>query len=423
MRAEQFAILLAIEDNLLIPSIAATFYSGMIHDPFDWERSSAVNQSPCPSCGESTSLQDFVTLWDGRDYCVDCVEAESPRLLEQARNDTVLEETFTYSKTKLAFRWALMYGGTTASFVLTIILAGLLSQELTLYEAAKYWAIGFGFTLPLVALFTLASTWGYVLNRFSVSVTAGILTFTKWGKARSVALNQCEWYIGKVSHMTAAQNTIIVSDPALLIVLPQTADDRFAPSVAVGIETKSREIWEAFLTLSGIPQHAMWLKQWQIPTWWKAMALLLAMPVVFFGFMLFGVLVYALLIAFIPDQGLCLIVATVLFMCGGLSTVLYAVILGPWHTSSSRRVPTRRTRKEQREQLCKVFLMFFAISTGVFALPIALANNEFSVLARAAGIALSYAWVVFMTLHFGRYVTRYDWEYPLTYKTPKAKDD
>ena len=124
--------------------------------------------------------------------------------------------------------------------------------------------------------------------------------------------------------------------------------------------------------------------------------------------MLIGGVISKILGGWIADRGLANIVGTLVFTGGFLSTFLYAVIAGPWH--STRPVPTKRSPKEQLKLRVRIFFGFVSAATVFFVLPIGFYMQNLSVLARVVGIGLSYAWAVTMGLDFGARIAKYDRE-------------
>ena len=65
-------------------------------------------------CGKDDPSAEVVRLWDGRDYCRGCVEAECPTLWEFARGRDVLEDAIPHDpKGGLSGsgRWPALFGG------------------------------------------------------------------------------------------------------------------------------------------------------------------------------------------------------------------------------------------------------------------------------------------------------------------------
>jgi hypothetical protein len=328
-------------------------------------------------------------------------------LLELARTGQSLEETFSYPIWKIARLWGLFLFAALGGFILTPFIGAYFAGELTLAEAAKYWAIGMVFLPPFVAVFTAAATAGCALNRPTIRVDAGELTVTQRKETDRVPLSQCEWYVGKVSHNTILEKATIIQAPCVIVVLPPTDEKEPGSKVAVGITEAEREIWDAFLRLTGVPQRTDWGFKSRVPTIFKYLAWFVIIPAGFFGFVLIGAGVAWLLSLFIADRGLCQIVGTLVFVLGLLSAVAYASILGPWH--STRRVPSKRTPEEQRKQMQVMFLKQALVMTVMIVLPIL--TMQHSALAKVVGIALTYAWVAVMSFHYGRLITAFDREF------------
>lgn len=367
----------------------------------------------CSSCGATTCSAGFVRLWDGNTYCVQCIKAASPDLLDHVRNHDVLEETFRYPALKLAGVWALFLAIGWSSIWLIFPLVTILGGKIDLLESIRAWALISGFGLPIILVFSLAHAGGYALHRPTVSVDAGEVTVTQRGKSETVPLSQCEWYLGKISDMDLLQNTVILKKPALIVVLPP-AEGREAREVAVGVNDGTRAIWQAFLTLAKAPQRTAWQHKRRVPAFLKYAALFLAIPVGFVAFLFIGRLVSKALSLVIADQDFCQLMGGLVLIYGCLSSALYGAIAGPWHATQA--VPTKRTVNEQFKLRLVTFIEFIVVNS-VIAVPIVL-DAKRSLASRVVGATLSYVWAASIGYDFGRRLSKYDRE-----ATKPAKSD
>jgi hypothetical protein len=359
----------------------------------------------CPSCGTTTCPDGFLELWDGKQYCVACIRAASPRLLERARSESVLQEPFRYPAWKVGGIWAIAIVVVWSCCMLILPLIALVHDDLELLESIQLWACLSGFALVVSPLIWLLSGVGYTLNRPSVSVEFGEVTVTQRNRSETVALRDCEWYVGKMSHMDMLRDTSVLPWPAVILVLPPD-EKRLARNVAVGITEGTREIWQAFLCLAKTPQRTAWPTQGRVPFPLKFLAWSLAVPVGFVAFLLIGRLVSLLLSLIFADPDLCQEVGMLVFVDGFISAILYAAVGRPWHTS--RLVPTRRSAKQQRTLRLVTMFGFVCVAT-----PFSLASfvEDQSTPARVAGVVLSYAWALLIGYDLGRRAAKYEWAY------------
>ena len=223
-----------------------------------------IPASSCQSCGSTRVASRFIKLWDGKEYCVDCIQRESPALLEHAEAAETLAETISYPVVKLAVIWAFTFTVAWGSLWLIFPLISIIGGKKDFVESLQAWAFITGLGLPVIAVFAIAHACAYVLNRPTVSVAGGELTVRQRGKSETVTLSRCEWYVGRISQMNVLQNTAILRNPAIIIVLPH-ADGKDARNVAVGFTNETRQIWESFLTLSKSPHRANWPVTHRLP--------------------------------------------------------------------------------------------------------------------------------------------------------------
>lgn len=210
--------------------------------------------SHCRYCDRDIEGGGSVRLWDGRDYCEECVENTSPGFAEYARTHPILSES-PHRGTPLRL------------VVLTLLGGGLLSLALGLDGPRAMWplALGMGFGVAFLVAFvswaiTVAIGFGNVEP--TVTVQNGVIVAEHWPyrtpkgprwprSERTYSLADCKYW----SEPTALFFSIDVLRRRrrfwrriIMLKFPRRA-------TYCGRSPETRERLVAFLTLAGIPKR------------------------------------------------------------------------------------------------------------------------------------------------------------------------
>ncbi len=208
----------------------------------------------CPGCGEKLDGRHPVHLWDGRDYCRECVQQASPALLNAAEAFHRPEETLTYSAWKVFHRISLTLAALfNAVFGSIAFFVGW--QRGGVLEGAASLAVCAVFLLAMAWLFAALHAWFFSIERPSVSVGQDTLRVVHGDEGSATyRLSDCEWYIGALRDTDSIRDKAMWPDhlprrPAVILVPPRSETGRRL-CVAVGYTPETLEIWRAFLTLA-----------------------------------------------------------------------------------------------------------------------------------------------------------------------------
>ena len=215
----------------------------------------------CPKCSRAVRNGSEVHLWDGKDYCRECVAMASPNLLALAERFPVLVEGITANPAEAVrdelrgfciagplFTALLVYVGVTNG---QGVVAALFVSALCIVPAA------------------LLKCWGAHRNaaavRGRVEIQNGKLTVWHPTGNLTRALDACRWHVGKpreasyfFCHLQLRRKVVIIGYPLVSIRFLGTHYER----VPCGLTDEMRDVWEAFLTLAGIERTRKW--------WWRS---------------------------------------------------------------------------------------------------------------------------------------------------------
>lgn len=212
------------------------------------------------SCRECVTGDDCLELWDGEVYCRDCIGKQSTRLL-QAAESAQLSEEMPYSIPAVAWRMCLfsmagMLGFATLIAVLVTIAGGG-------REAPGAFAVVLVISCPVIVMFTAAPPIGLQLLRPEM-IAWNRQFIVKLGSQLIIRpLAECKWYKGQMSELNIWGAGFLLRGKALIVEIPNVKAGE-GNRMAVGCTDESREIWESFFELAGIPQKPR--KQ----SWWSS---------------------------------------------------------------------------------------------------------------------------------------------------------
>jgi hypothetical protein len=228
----------------------------------------------CRKCGRSNPPYQTVRLWDGCDYCVDCVDAAHPEMAAIARRHRPLQDTMPWSAREVAAHclWRTVRLGFLCGCVL-VALGWLLSSE----EMRPAGRSAAALTVGILGLFTLVSMlagafyYYFIVGTFdslrlTVSIWDGrlIISNRMYGDGIDVPLSACDWHLGKVreGHLwwmrTGMCRWGYPRAPAIVLTFVSHEYGwlfRSRNSVPVGYCDESRNLWQAFLELADVARR------------------------------------------------------------------------------------------------------------------------------------------------------------------------
>jgi hypothetical protein len=373
----------------------------------------------CASCRRAEG--DILPLWDRQSYCADCLQAATPALLGAARTMSELREELHFPLRRVFWSWFRFLTLASGSVGLIFPLIILLSDPIRFGAGLLAWAGLALLGLPVLVVFAAAATLGARDNRPTVSVVDGAVVLTRGRSTEVVPLSDCEWVLGNVSQMTVMTQVAVLSDPAVILVLPSDAD-AVPRRVAVGLTDETREIWTAFLRLSKTPERTAWPSPRALSRNTIRVATFLLVPITFLAILAVGKLASTLIALCFADRGVGTIVGVVILMYGTVSAAFYGALYFPGRPF--RLVPTRSSPARQRQLHRRMIIGWLLVNTTFFGLPLTLIWNnrlDLSVTARMTGIALSYAWSFLASYDLGRRMSRFDPEF--AGPVAQARDD
>lgn len=190
-------------------------------------------------------------LWDDRSYCRDCVQSASPTLLSFAATRRRLEEVAPYQGGKVLRRFGVMYVVIGLLFAVPFGIYGVRQEGLS---GVSYSLVGL-FCAGVAALIQApAYLWMMKMQMPTVVAENGTLKVFRGPKKRltSEAPTQAiRWRLGEAGKDRGLHG-LPMSDKVLLLEWPVGKSLGFTryERVACGWSQETRDVWEAFLTLT-----------------------------------------------------------------------------------------------------------------------------------------------------------------------------
>ncbi|MEX1098454.1 MAG: hypothetical protein WED34_20585 [Planctomycetales bacterium] len=217
----------------------------------------------CRHCARPLAGEETVRLWDGRDYCRACVEAEMPGLAEYAAGHPRLEEFEPLERNHIRSRlldWA--RGVSVAALFLGIIpglCAGVVEYRSTgqVVESVS-WAFYFAGAAVLLVLPPLAASILRGSRTASVVAEEGRVESVQTNRdghrrgdpARNAPIDTIRWLVGR-----RASRNILGRDDVVMLAFPDQAKRLklfpARPAAICGWTDDTRRRWVAFLRLAG----------------------------------------------------------------------------------------------------------------------------------------------------------------------------
>ena len=197
----------------------------------------------CAKCGATLTDDTRVHLWDGRDYCRDCVEAACPGMAQYAAEHDALEEVVPTDTGK----WAILE--TRVPQVLVAAFLGLICFGAldAFWSSGDRRALAWGGVFLIIALLLVG--WFELHHRLPAVVFArggGIGMVRKWiGPEIARPPRECRWFF--TEHVSWVPRRVGSEDrkPALVIeVGPWLCPCGWTPEKA--------GLWLGFLSLAGV---------------------------------------------------------------------------------------------------------------------------------------------------------------------------
>ena len=230
-----------------------------------------VDKGRCSKCSRALSGQVAVSLWDGKRYCRECVEAACPGLADYARNASILGESIASDLTPTR-------GHRFFNFLTCVVL--MLVASAAVFGAS--WEEGAGFRrekilaglawvglffVPVILALWLSMVWsgagpsGRATRRAALAVRDGrVHVRAKSGmavSASSASLEECSWYVGPSTDDPCARTLDLPEIEAVLLIVPRLRVTKGVEqrTVACGWTPQIQRIWIGFLTLAGVPRR------------------------------------------------------------------------------------------------------------------------------------------------------------------------
>ena len=222
-----------------------------------------ISDRACDKCRARVGVGSVLPLWDGKRYCEDCISAASPLLAKHVRNGTCLERMIINPRE--AGRAGLK-NGYFASAVLLVVFC------ISAWRGGHFDARGGAWSWTLFAI--LAPFAGMSKNQSrargvkgSVEVKDGQVTV--WHPSFKkrflplpcsmdefvVPLRDCRWYVGKLDRAWRFSNGVSLQRQVIILKCHLREHPQIdVVDVPCGFNDGSRAVWEAFLTLAGIPR-------------------------------------------------------------------------------------------------------------------------------------------------------------------------
>ena len=216
----------------------------------------AESDSLCSKCSAPLAAGRTVRLWDGHNYCAECVHRASPALLTYAREHDAFEDSIPYDRKATLLRCARLYG-------LVGIGLGIL---FSLFRFSSHgWSgapggMAAGFVLAgLVGLIQIPG-YLWMARKFAptVRISDGVVEVSRPAvRAGTLPLERCRWFMGKTSKDSHLWSGLSPVAPAVVLVYPLRLWCILPRSlkIATGSSPEMREILTAFLTLAGVPRR------------------------------------------------------------------------------------------------------------------------------------------------------------------------
>lgn len=207
--------------------------------------------SACCKCGNLTAKADLLRIWDGKDYCKDCIPDSISKLESVENRFLPLEEKCPYTIKELLKRELPIVAIGVLVYTAFMMAMGTIMHDEQILTSLQFVALQLPIILPVLFLAAALRARRTVLGAASVRVEDGIIqTERRMGDQENHQLNECKWRVGKATEDSYLYfNTATPSRKVILIVSP---NDRIT---AVGWTSSSFEIWEDFLQLSLGPHN------------------------------------------------------------------------------------------------------------------------------------------------------------------------
>lgn len=222
--------------------------------------SPTVKAPPCRRCLRNLRHGEGIHLWDGHDYCRECVSSASPALLALAEEVPVLSERIAVDPREAV--WANLRLMGIISVIFLCAFCYILRND----------AAGLWFHMLVAAVLIIPPTLMTTYRSYRTARAASGTVQVEEGDVRvkhpylgrvAWALCECRWHVGKAEEAHAFFPKLALSRKVVILECPIKVPFLWTmrERVPCGLSDETREIWIAFLTLAGIEQK---------PRWWQA---------------------------------------------------------------------------------------------------------------------------------------------------------
>jgi len=220
-----------------------------------------MDTATCARCGRACPSSEVVRLWDGRDYCRDCVEAECRGLFDFARDRRSLRDTMRHDPAGGLLAWAgvagLLGGGLVVTAA-TIWATGDPDLAILLLEWSGV-AWGAAMLLSLPSVFRARQVLPRVVVRDGM---VEVYRRSHAGRKRPVAtfpLSESRWRIGRLCEDSCCRGrggAIVANRPAVIFRAPRRWKLVAPPSEfnACGSSPEMIARLRGFLRLAGVAE-------------------------------------------------------------------------------------------------------------------------------------------------------------------------
>lgn len=218
----------------------------------------AESKSLCRKCSAPLAAGETVPLWDGGDYCTECVRRASPALLAYAKDHEVFEDALAYDRKGTLLRCARYYGLFGIAVGILLCLVHLSSHGWQGWAAVPGVMIASFVLTGVVALIQIPGHL-WMARRYvpTVRIADGVVEVSRpaFRRAGALPLERCAWFMGKTSKDSYLRVVLSPLAPAVILVYPLRlwCIPLRSLKIATGSSLEMREILTAFLTLAGVP--------------------------------------------------------------------------------------------------------------------------------------------------------------------------
>lgn len=211
----------------------------------------------CEKCGQPMTPETTVHLWDGKDYCRDCVVRAAPGLLDYARAHDRLQERMPFNLASMTWTLVVFIGVINAVLICLMLVPVAMGGFKRLDSGALQDVL---YIVAFVDLPMFAAVGVYLLlARFRppmVYAAKGmVMGMPHWPLTmrKVMRLAGCSWYTGKLAH-SVGMGTVPMIEVVFLEMRTARLGGMFTTGgiVNCGWTEETLAVWKGFLTLAGV---------------------------------------------------------------------------------------------------------------------------------------------------------------------------